>query len=65
MWGTLATIAKEEGRSGLYAGMGVHLMKVVPNSAIMFLTYEIVNVWLRQFEIVEPPPARVVDVTDT
>jgi solute carrier family 25 protein 33/36 len=65
MWGTLATIAKEEGRSGLYAGMGVHLMKVVPNSAIMFLTYELVNVWLRQFEIVEPPTSRVVDVTDS
>lgn len=66
MWGTLATVAKEEGRSGLYGGMGVHLMKVVPNSAIMFLTYELVNVWLRQFEISDPPPvARVVDVTDT
>jgi hypothetical protein len=28
-------------------------MKVVPNSAIMFLTYEIVNAWLDQFTIVE------------
>eukprot|EP00804_Cyclotella_cryptica_P027529 CCRYP_007477-RC/>CCRYP_007477-RC protein AED:0.34 eAED:0.37 QI:382/0.5/0.33/1/0.5/0.33/3/0/385 len=43
MWQTIRVIAKEEGRKGLYGGMGVHLMKVVPNSAIMFLTYEIVN----------------------
>eukprot|EP00594_Rhizosolenia_setigera_P001031 CAMPEP_0178944064 /NCGR_PEP_ID=MMETSP0789-20121207/2936_1 /TAXON_ID=3005 /ORGANISM="Rhizosolenia setigera, Strain CCMP 1694" /LENGTH=322 /DNA_ID=CAMNT_0020623731 /DNA_START=281 /DNA_END=1248 /DNA_ORIENTATION=+ len=53
MWQTLGLIAKEEGRQGLYAGMGVHLMKVVPNSAIMFLTYEIVNSWLDQFTVVD------------
>lgn len=51
MWTTIGVVAKEEGRSGLYAGMGVHLMKVVPNSAIMFLTYEVVNSWLSQFAI--------------
>jgi hypothetical protein len=39
--------------SGLYGGMGVHLMKVVPNSAIMFLTYEIVNSWLDRFTVVD------------
>jgi len=53
MWQTIGLIAKEEGRSGLYAGMGVHMMKVVPNSAIMFLTYEVVNAWLGQFRVVE------------
>jgi len=53
MWTTIGVVAKEEGRSGLYAGMGVHLMKVVPNSAIMFLTYEVVNAWLSQFAISE------------
>lgn len=37
--------------TGLYAGLGVHLMKVVPNSAIMFLTYEVVNSWLSQVNI--------------
>lgn len=51
MWQTIGIIAKEEGRGGLYAGMGVHLVKVVPNSAIMFLTYELVNSWLSQFTI--------------
>lgn len=53
MWQTIGVVAKEEGRSGLYAGMGVHLTKVVPNSAIMFLTYELVNTWLSQFTITE------------
>lgn len=49
MWNTIGIIAREEGRSGLYAGMGVHLTKVVPNSAIMFLAYEVVNSWLNTF----------------
>lgn len=49
MWQTIGLIGREEGRSGLYAGMGVHLSKVVPNSAIMFLTYEVVNSWLSGF----------------
>jgi len=52
MWGAIGVIAKEEGRGGLYAGMGVHLMKVVPNSAIMFLTYEVVKSYLSQYTIV-------------
>jgi len=49
MWQTIGLIAQEEGRKGLYAGMGVHLLKAVPNSAIMFLTYEIVNSWLAKY----------------
>mmetsp|Transcript_15640 Transcript_15640/g.19067 ORF Transcript_15640/g.19067 Transcript_15640/m.19067 type:complete len:388 (-) Transcript_15640:321-1484(-) len=48
MWQTLGVIGKEEGRKGLYAGMGPHLLKAVPNAAIMFLTYETVNTWLRK-----------------
>jgi len=35
-------IAKEEGRAGLYSGMGAHLLRAVPNAAIMFWTYEFV-----------------------
>jgi solute carrier family 25, member 33/36 len=53
MWQTIRTVAKEEGRKGLYGGMGVHLMKVVPNSALMFLTYEVVRGWLSGFTVVE------------
>eukprot|EP01116_Phalansterium_solitarium_P023299 TRINITY_DN8095_c0_g1_i1.p1 TRINITY_DN8095_c0_g1~~TRINITY_DN8095_c0_g1_i1.p1 ORF type:complete len:338 (+),score=3.53 TRINITY_DN8095_c0_g1_i1:600-1613(+) len=36
----LRTIAVEEGARGLYGGMGAHLLRVVPNAAIMFLTFE-------------------------
>lgn len=53
MWQTLSVIASEEGAKSLYSGLGVHLMKVVPNSAFMFLTYEIVRKWLSEFTIVE------------
>jgi solute carrier family 25 protein 33/36 len=53
MWQTLRVIAKEEGRVGLYSGMGIHLLKVVPNSALMFLTYELVNSWLGEFTVVD------------
>lgn len=39
---SLRLIAREEGRKGLYAGMGTHLARVVPNAALMFFTYETV-----------------------
>ncbi|KNE66186.1 hypothetical protein AMAG_10431 [Allomyces macrogynus ATCC 38327] len=39
-WQAGKLIAKEEGARALYGGMGVHLLRVVPNSAIMFLCYE-------------------------
>jgi len=58
MWQALAVIGKEEGRAGLYSGMGVHLLKVVPNSALMFLTYEVVRGWLGEFAIVDEKPRR-------
>jgi len=35
-------IAVEEGPKGLYGGMGAHMIRTVPNAAIMFLTYETV-----------------------
>jgi len=56
MWQSIGLIAKEEGKQGLYGGMGVHLMKVVPNSALMFLTYEVVRLWLGEFTIVANKP---------
>lgn len=37
---TLLTIWKEEGARGLYGGMAAHQLRVVPNSAIIFFTYE-------------------------
>lgn len=39
---SLKLISREEGRRGLYAGMGTHLARVVPNAALMFFTYETV-----------------------
>lgn len=35
-------IFREEGRVGLYGGLGTHLLRQVPNTAIVFLTYEAV-----------------------
>lgn len=40
---SLKLIAKEEGWQGLYRGMGVHLARTVPNTAIMFLSYELIS----------------------
>lgn len=39
---TLKTVVKEEGWRGLYGGLGTHLLRQVPNTAIMFFTYECV-----------------------
>ncbi|EAL68118.1 mitochondrial substrate carrier family protein [Dictyostelium discoideum AX4] len=38
----LTLIAREEGIRGLFGGAGPHIIRVVPNSCIMFLTYELV-----------------------
>jgi solute carrier family 25 protein 33/36 len=35
-------IYAEEGARGFYRGLLPHIMRVVPNSAIIFLTYELV-----------------------
>ncbi|XP_064385092.1 solute carrier family 25 member 36-A-like [Halichondria panicea] len=37
---TLLKISREEGTRGLYGGMTPHLCRVVPNTVIVFLTYE-------------------------
>jgi len=39
---TMKLIWVEEGVRGMYGGMGAHLIRVVPNAAILFLTYEFV-----------------------
>ena len=53
MWQTLGLMAKEEGAKSLYSGMAVHLTKVVPNSALMFLTYEVVRGYLEGFTVID------------
>ena len=37
---TLLKVSSEEGLAGLYGGMSLHLLRAVPNTAIIFLTYE-------------------------
>lgn len=39
----LALIAREEGVMGLYGGAAAHILRVVPNAAIMFLTVEAIT----------------------
>ena len=40
LWQCLRLVAKEEGVVALYGGMTAHLLRVVPNAAIMFFCYE-------------------------
>ena len=46
---TLRKVYREEGRSGLYGGMGAHLLRQVPNTVIMFVTYEAIVKCLSNF----------------
>lgn len=39
----------EEGVRGMYGGMVPHLMRVVPNTAIIFFTYEHVSKWIEEY----------------
>lgn len=38
---SLMLVGRSEGIAGLYGGMAAHLMRVVPNACLMFLTYEL------------------------
>jgi len=51
MFQTLGVIGREEGMRGLYAGMGTHVARVVPNSALMFCVYETVKEWIKVNEV--------------
>jgi len=37
----LFVVAREEGLRGLYGGLGPHLLRVVPNAGLLFMTYEL------------------------
>ncbi|XP_054003127.1 mitochondrial carrier protein Rim2 [Hylaeus anthracinus] len=41
-WQTLRTVVAEEGTNGLYRGLGTHLIRQIPNTAIIMATYEAV-----------------------
>ncbi|OMJ09281.1 putative mitochondrial carrier [Smittium culicis] len=42
LWKTFRIIWIEEGVYGLYGGICAHLMRTVPNAAVMFMAYEFV-----------------------
>jgi len=43
MVSTLKSVAVEEGWKGLYGGVLAHLLRVVPNNAVLFLSYELLT----------------------
>ena len=47
-WQTLRVVNREEGRRGLYRGLGTQLVRQIPNTAIMMATYELTVYVLRQ-----------------
>lgn len=50
---TIMKIGQEEGIKGLYGGLGMHLLRSVPNAAIMFLSYELTISYFRRLEAKE------------
>ena len=42
---TLQLVIREEGARSLYGGLSAHLMRVVPNAAVMYAIYEGVLRW--------------------
>ncbi len=40
LWQTLRLVIAEEGARSLYGGLSAHLMRVIPNAAVMFFIYE-------------------------
>lgn len=45
LWQTLKVVIAEEGVRSLYGGLSAHLLRVVPNAAIMYTIYEGVLRW--------------------
>lgn len=45
LWQTLRAVIAEEGARSLYGGLSAHLMRVVPNAAVMYSIYEGVLRW--------------------
>ncbi|KAJ3122252.1 hypothetical protein HK098_002991 [Nowakowskiella sp. JEL0407] len=43
LWQATKLIVREEGMAALYGGMTAHLLRTVPNAAIMFFSYELIT----------------------
>ena len=48
LWQTLRLVMAEEGAKSLYGGLSAHLMRVVPNAAVMYAIYEGILRWGEQ-----------------
>ena len=48
LWQTLRLVIREEGARTLYSGLSAHLMRVVPNAAVMYSIYEGLIRWSSQ-----------------
>lgn len=48
-WQTLLVVRREEGRRGLYRGLGTQLIRQIPNTAIMMATYELTVLMLTKY----------------
>jgi len=49
LWNGLRSIAHNEGFRGMFKGNGTNCVRIVPNSAVKFLTYETLSKeWIRQ-----------------
>jgi Mitochondrial carrier protein len=46
---------------GLYGGIGIHLMRSVPNAAVMFVTFEVASKWLLAKQIKESNKSEISD----
>jgi solute carrier family 25 folate transporter 32 len=47
VWQTTQHIIKHEGYAGLYVGLRVSLLRVVPNCCVTFVSYELIARWAR------------------
>ena len=55
---TIRCIVKNEGYGGLYSGLRVSLLRVVPNCCVTFVSYELVARWVRNEMSKKEPPHR-------
>jgi solute carrier family 25 folate transporter 32 len=49
VFGTFRHIIQTEGYSGLYVGLRVTLVRVVPNCCVTFVSYELIARWVRGY----------------
>ena len=59
---TARAVIRHEGFAGLYAGLQINLVRVVPSCAVNFLTYELL---MRRFRASQPAGSSSLDRRDT